>query len=361
MSIPALVDPAPGLSEAERVRAARHLSLAPMGELGQRRLAAARVAIIGAGGLGSPTILALAAAGVGTLVVIDDDVVETSNLQRQIIHRGTDVGARKTLSAARVAADLAPETTVIAVNERLTAGNAWELLAGVHLVIDGSDTFETRSAVAAATEDLGVPLVWGAVQEFDAQVTVFWSAPPPGHKPVRLGDLYPPGQIAPSCAEVGVLGALCLQVGALLATEAIKLITGIGEPLLGRLLLIDSRRARQTEIAIGPSRARSTPEPEPTPTAPEQLSPVQLLDAAAAGAVLLDVREPRETAAGIVPGSVLIPLAALLADPSTAGPGPFLVVCQHGIRAQRAAAALIANGQDATVLAGGYAAWAGIA
>ena len=350
MPIAPQVEPAPELSAAERTRTARHLSLVGLGELGQRRLAAARIAIIGAGGLGSPTILALAAAGVGTLTVIDNDVVEASNLQRQIIHRHSDVGALKTASAERVGRDLAPEATVIAVTERLTEHNADALLSGSDLVIDGSDTFPTRTAVADACDRLGIPLVWGAVQEFSAQVTVFWATPPAGYDPVRLADLYPPGQSAPTCAEVGVLGALCLQVGGLLATEAIKLITGIGEPLLGRLLLIDSRRASQTEIPIRGSRARR-------PVAlPPECGPAEL-DQLPEEILLLDVREPYETAAGVIAGSVCVPLAELLAAPTAVGAGPFLVICQHGIRAQRAAAALIAAGESATVLTGGIEAW----
>src|SRR3954447_12219930 len=229
MPLPPLVEPLDALDPDERARTARHASLAGLGEVGQRRLAAAHVAVVGAGGLGSAVVLALAAAGVGTLTIIDDDEVEASNLQRQVMHRMMDVGAQKIDSAVRVAADLSPRTVVHPVRAWLSADNARELLAGAHLVIDGTDTFQTREDVASACEDLGVPLVWGVVQEFFAQVTVFWSDPPPGAPAVRLADLYPPESVGevPTCEQVGVLGALCMQVGAVLATETVKLITGI--------------------------------------------------------------------------------------------------------------------------------------
>ena len=281
MPLPPLVEPVAALSDAERARTARHTRLAGFGEIAQRRLAAARIAVVGAGGLGSPAVLGLAAAGVGELIVIDDDVVEQSNLQRQVLHRLGDVGAPKVDSAVRAAADLSPETAVRAVRERLSLENAAELFAGADLVIDGTDTFETREAVASAAEQLGIPLVWGSVQGFDAQVTVFWNRPPHGVDPVVLSDLYPHGSVGdvPTCADVGVLGALCLQVGSLLATEAIKLVAGIGEPLLGRVLVIDGLRARQHEVRLRAAltdagapaaRSRSGREPRPPPPRPRR-------------------------------------------------------------------------------------------
>lgn len=246
-----LVAPAPALEPTELIRTARHAVLAGIGEEGQRRLSAARVAIVGAGGIGSPVLLALAAAGVGSLTVIDDDVVELTNLQRQLAHRAADVGVRKTESAARAITALAPGAAVTPLSERLDADNAERLLGGVDIVVDTSDSFGTRRDVAAATEALGIPLVWGAVQEWHAQATVFW-ADPPGREPVVLADLFPLGTEGepPSCAQVGVLGALCAQVGGLLAGEVVKLVTGAGEPLLGRLAVIDALNARQHEITI---------------------------------------------------------------------------------------------------------------
>ncbi len=371
MPLPPLVEPVAALSDAERTRTARHTRLVGFGEIAQRRLAAARIAVVGAGGLGSPTVLALAAAGVGELIVIDDDVVEQSNLQRQVMHRLSDIGAPKVDSAVRAAAELSPETTVRAVRERLSPWNAAELFAGADLVIDGTDTFETREAVAAAAEQLGIPLVWGSVQGFDAQVTVFWNRPPSGTGAVVLSDLYPHGSVGdvPTCADVGVLGALCLQVGSLLATEAIKLIVGIGEPLLGRILVIDGLRARQHEVrlrsvmtdAVAPATghavaagAEAGPATAPAPpSTPPLVGPEAL-----AGAVILDVREQHEVDAGMIAGSLHVPLAAVLAEPEAlASLGRVVVVCKIGVRARRAAEALRALGVEASVLSGGLDAW----
>ncbi|WP_125132736.1 HesA/MoeB/ThiF family protein [Microbacterium sp. 10M-3C3] len=252
-----LVAPVAALAPEELVRTARHAVLAGIGEEGQRRLAAARVAVVGAGGLGSPALLALAAAGVGELVVIDDDVVELTNLQRQIAHRVQDVGTPKADSAARAVHDLAPHTRVRTIAEHLDEGNADRLLSGVDIVVDGSDTFATRRAVAAATEHAGVPLVWGAVQEWHGQVTVFWSRPPSARDAVVLGDLFPDGTEGdpPTCAMVGVLGALCIQVGGMLATEVVKLVTGAGDPLLGRIAVVDALRARVDDVPLRPREA----------------------------------------------------------------------------------------------------------
>lgn len=366
MPLPPLVEPVEALSDAERHRTARHTRLAGFGELAQRRLRAAHIAVVGAGGLGSPVVLALASAGVGTLTIIDDDVVEVSNLHRQVIHRVRDAGAAKTDSVARVAADLSPETVVRAVGERLEPHNARELLAGADLVIDGTDTFATRVAVADACDGLGVPLVWGTVQGFDAQVTVFWTAPPAGSPAVRLADLYPEDSVGelPSCSDVGVLGAFCLQVGSLLATEAIKLITGVGEPLLGRVLVLDALRSRQSEVplrasaATAPNAARVPAAPaSDDPGAPRQLTASEALADREAGATLIDVREPWETAHGVVADSRLVPLGELLADPAHLGAGPFVVICAHGVRARTAAEALAREGATASVLSGGLAAW----
>ncbi|MER7446399.1 HesA/MoeB/ThiF family protein [Microbacterium sp. NPDC097977] len=251
-----LVAPAPALDPAELVRTARHAVLAGIGEEGQRRLAAAHVTVVGAGGIGSPVLLALAAAGVGSITVIDDDIVELTNLQRQLAHRVEDIGRPKTTSAARAITALSPGAEVVTAAERLDSENAERLFAGADIVVDTSDSFATRRDVAAATEALGIPLVWGAVQEWHAQATVFWSDPPTA-APVVLTDLFPLGTEGepPSCAQVGVLGALCVQVGGMLAGEVVKLITGAGEPLLGRLAMIDALTARQHEIAIRSSVA----------------------------------------------------------------------------------------------------------
>lgn len=360
MPLPPLVEPVDALSDAERSRTARHQVLAGLGEIGQRRLHAAHVAIVGAGGLGAPVVLALAAAGIGTLTIIDDDDVELTNLQRQIMHRHDDVGRPKVDSAVRVAADLSPETVVRPLRVRLASGNAAELLADADLVIDGTDTFETRLLVAAAAEQLGIPLVWGVIQEFAAQITVFWSSPPAGVDAVVLGDLYPEGSVGelPTCAAVGVFGALCLQAGSILAMEAIKLITGIGEPLLGRVLVIDALRAKSSEVPLRPARARAVPIPEPNPaTATPHIAVAELIAESDAGALLLDVREDAEVSTGMIPGATHVPLAQVLADPSSIALGRVVVICQAGVRARRAADALRTAGVDAVVLAGGMDAW----
>ncbi|MET0736385.1 MAG: ThiF family adenylyltransferase [Microbacterium sp.] len=367
MPLPPLVEPVEKLSDTERARTARHLSLAGLGEDGQRRLAAAHVAVVGAGGLGSPVVLALAAAGIGTLTVIDDDVVDLSNLQRQVLHRRQDAGLPKVESAVRAASALS-DTRVVPVRARLDEQNAVALLSAAHLVIDGSDLFQTREAVAAAAERLGVPLVWGTVQEFDAQVTVFWNAPPTGEG-VRLSDLYPAGSVGavPTCADVGVLGALCLQVGSLMALEAIKLICGIGEPLLGRVLVVDALRARQVEVPLrgapsgvvpaGGSQRGGTSALSNRPPQTESAHPITAVGPSALGDTLvIDVREAHEVATGMIPGARHLPLAELLADPGAIS-GPVVIVCQTAVRSRRAAEALRAAGVEASILAGGMESW----
>lgn len=321
------------------------------------------MAIIGAGGLGSPVILALAAAGVGHLTIIDDDIVEVSNLQRQVIHRHRDVSAPKVDSAVRVAADVSPETIVTPVRERITADSAIRLLQGIDVVVDGCDNFDTRVVVADACETLGLPLVWGVVQEFAAQVTVFWSDPPAGYEPMRLSDLYPPESVGnpPSCAAVGVLGALCMQVGGLMATETIKLIAATGEPLIGRLVVLDALKGTQREIRLHSSdenvRVARVAESPPSRVEIREVTLDELRTAQGAGATVLDVREPVETASGTLAGAVILPLADLLAGHELVGSQPFIVVCAGGTRARVAATALRARGLDAVVLAGGLAAW----
>jgi molybdopterin/thiamine biosynthesis adenylyltransferase len=233
------------LSPDETKRYARHLVLKDLGGAGQQKLKAAKVAVVGAGGLGSPAIAYLAAAGVGTIAVIDDDVVALSNLQRQVMHRSEDVGVSKTISAARFIGALNEHVNVVLYQERLVAGNASALLNGMDVVLDGSDSFETRRDVAGAAEKLGIAVVSGAVSTLDGQVTVFAPGGP------LFADLYPDApdeSELPSCEVVGVLGPVTGVIGTLMAMEAIKLIAGIGEPLIGRLLVYDGRGARFSEI-----------------------------------------------------------------------------------------------------------------
>ena len=233
------------LSADETRRYARHLVLKDIGGAGQQKLKAARVAVIGAGGLGSPVIAYLAAAGIGTIGVVDNDHVTISNLQRQIVHRTEDVGVGKAANAGRFVAAMNPYVSVVPHEARLTVDNARTLLDGYELVIDGTDNFDTRRVVAEACEALSLPLVSGAVSMWDGQVTVFV----PGGR--RFADLYPVTPDAadvPSCEAVGVLGAVTGVIGTLMAMEAIKWITGAGEVLAGRLMLYDGRAARFTEL-----------------------------------------------------------------------------------------------------------------
>jgi molybdopterin/thiamine biosynthesis adenylyltransferase len=241
------------LSPDETRRYARHLVLKGMGGAGQHKLKAARVLVIGAGGLGGPVIAYLAGAGIGTLGIVDDDRVSLSNLQRQLVHRTADVGELKVDSAGAFVAALNPFVGFVPHPLRIEAGNAASLLASYDLVLDGSDNFETRLAVAEAAEAARLPLVSGAVSMFDGQVTVFAPHLPraDGSPQPRFRELYPETPDAadlPSCEAVGVLGTLTGIIGTLMAMEAIKLVTGIGEPLVGRLLLYDGRAARFTEL-----------------------------------------------------------------------------------------------------------------
>jgi molybdopterin/thiamine biosynthesis adenylyltransferase len=233
------------LTSDETKRYARHLVLRGIGGEGQQKLKRARVLVVGAGGLGSPVIAYLAAAGVGALGVVDDDEVSISNLNRQVIHRTLDAGRPKTASAGDFVAALNPNVIYEPVARRLDESSALLMVGGYDLVIDGSDNFPTRRAVAAAAERARKPLVSGAVSMFDGQVTCFVPGGP------RFTDLYPvaPDEAdLPSCEAVGVLGTLTGVIGSLMAMEAVKIITGVGEPLVGRLLLYDGRAARFTEL-----------------------------------------------------------------------------------------------------------------
>ncbi|OLT11636.1 adenylyltransferase/sulfurtransferase MoeZ [Kocuria sp. CNJ-770] len=385
MDLTPLVDPAPELTDAELRRYARHLTVPEIGEEGQRRLKNARVLCVGAGGLGSPALLYLAAAGVGTLGIVDDDVVDSSNLQRQVIHGEAVLGAPKTVSAAARIADLNPLVHVVEHRERLTAANARRVLAGYHLVLDGSDNFGTRYLVSDACELGGIPHVWGSILRFDGQYSVFWGAHGPTYR-----DLYPvppaPGTV-PSCAEAGVLGVLPGLLGTAMAVEAVKLVTGIGATMLGRVATYDALSARWWEIPLAPTPGRppvrslqddaGTPPcvapaparpagegptaPLPTVTAPQLAQLLAARERGEAQFELLDVREPYEARLAAIPGARLVPLARFESGEALAGIDPgrrVLLHCKAGARSERALRLLRAAGHaDAAHLEGGVLAW----
>lgn len=379
MHVPPLVEPGPPLTAAQVARGSRHLLLPGLGVDGQRRLRNARVLVVGAGGLGAPVLQYLAAAGVGTIGVVDDDVVDVTNLQRQVVHGTADVGRPKVDSARDAIASLDPDVDVVVHALRLTEENVDDVLRGYDLVVDGTDNFPTRYLVNDACVRLGVPEVWGSVLRYDAQTTVFWGRPPAGVdvRAVQLRDLFPsppPPDTVPSCAEAGVLGALCGQVGSVMATEAVKLLTGLGEPMLGRVLVVDALRGRWSEVPLVPSAPAPAPALAPAPTPSPPVRPSRPLDdvpsvtaaelaarlAADPGTVLVDVREAAELAVVAVPGATHVPLAHVL-DGSGVGDlprdRPVLVVCQVGARSLLAARSLRAAGVDAVNVEGGVLAW----
>ncbi|PRI10672.1 ThiF family adenylyltransferase [Leucobacter massiliensis] len=349
----ALVEPCAALSGEQRERALRQIALPGFGELAQRRFAAASVLVIGAGGLGSASVPYLAGAGIGRIGVVDDDRVELSNLHRQIAHGTADVGRPKVASLAGTVAALDPAVRFDALNLRLTAANALEVMRGYDLVIDGSDNFPTRYLVADAAELLGVPLVWGSILQFHGQVGVSWRPEHPGYR--DLFPVPPPPEEVLDCGTGGVLPGLCGTVGSLLATEAMKLIAGVGEPLLGRVLVYDALAARTRELPF----ARD-PRAEPVtglidyelfcagpggPAMPEALDAAELARLMEAGEPprLIDVRTAEEHAQRFVPGAESVPLDELEAGREIA-PGPVVVHCERDPRSIRAARLLQERG-----------------
>lgn len=353
-----LVEPGPPLTPRLAQLYSRHLLLPEIGDLGQRRLRAARVLVVGAGGLGSPVLTYLAAAGVGRLTVLDDDIVDLTNLHRQVLHGHPDVSRPKIDSAADTLQRIAPDVEVVGVRTRLHAGNAVDLLCGHHLVIDGADNFPTRYAVADACEKLGIPEVFGSVLRFDGQLSVFW----PGHGPTYR-DVFPQPPdpaLVPSCGESGVLGAVCALVGSAMALEAVKVITGVGRPLIGRLLVLDALAMTWRAVPIRPTPGRDSGRVVPHPHLPREVPATALTELLAAGAVLLDVRTADEAAIVSIPGSQRIPLSDVLdarvdgLDPQR----PLIVYCKSGVRSARAVQALHDQGfTDVAQVAGGVIGW----
>lgn len=340
-----------------------------LGDDGQQRLANARVVVIGAGGLGSPVLQYLAAAGVGTLVVVDGDTVSESNLPRQLLYSSADVGSGKAVIAARRLSALNPAVRVQPEPTQFTAANARPLLTGTDLVVDASDNFPTRYLIADAAALLGVPCVWGSVLRFDGSVSVFWENGPAG-RGIGYRDLFPeppdPEDVL-NCADAGVLGSLCGTVGALMATEAVKLLTGIGSLLLGRVLILDALTGAQREIPLAANLDRppvtelidyeawcGVLRTEDTIDAAE----LERLRAADSPPLIVDVREAVERAGGAIPGDLHLPLSQLLAEPAAVpGGGRVVLYCAAGVRSARAARAVRATGRPAVSLDGGYDAW----
>ncbi|KQX05601.1 MULTISPECIES: ThiF family adenylyltransferase [unclassified Leifsonia] len=361
---------APSVDPSSRRFARQHV-LAGFGLAGQRALADAHVLVIGAGGLGSAVIPALAAVGIGTLSLVDPDTVDETNLPRQTAHGVADVGRPKVDSAADAAARLAPELGIVRHAVLFTVENASALLDGVDLVIDGSDSIDARYAANDAAAALGIPLVWGSAVGYGAQVGVAWDA-----HGIDYRDLFPeqPADDGDSCELTGVLPMVCGVAGALMAAEAVKLLTGIGEPLLGRVAVYDALTGRTREVPYSRDPARSVSgdrSAEPAsdsrasaapPSRPRSYSAEELATmlASAQPPVLLDVREDWEAEIAELPGSIRIPFGELGSrvgelDPSA----PVVVYCHHGVRSAHALVYLEQSGfAQASHLAGGIEDWA---
>ncbi len=332
VSLPPLVEPADELSVDEVKRYSRHLIIPDVGMTGQKRLKNAKVLVVGAGGLGSPALLYLAAAGVGTLGIVDFDVVDESNLQRQIIHGVSDIGKPKAESARDSIQEINPYVEVILHEERLDSDNALDIFRPYDLIVDGTDNFATRYLVNDACVLLGKPYVWGSIYRFDGQASVFWAEYGPCYR-CLYPEPPPPGMV-PSCAEGGVLGVLCASIGSIQVNEAIKVITGIGDPLVGRLMIYDALEMNYRSVKV-----RKDPE---CPVCGKNPTITELIDYEAfCGAVseeaqeavqgstitakdlknmmdndenifVVDVREPNEYEIVSIPGATLIPKGEFL-------------------------------------------------
>lgn len=344
----------------------RQIRLPQVGTAGQEKLGSARVAVIGAGGLGAPVLSYLAAAGIGSITVIDADTVDVSNLHRQVIHRTDAVGQSKAVSAVQHLQALNPEVELRAVVDTLTPANALEILGGHDLVLDGTDNFPTRYLASDACEILDLPLVWGSILGFTGQVSLFHGA---GGTGVTYRDVHPvpprPGEV-PSCSEAGVLGMLCGVIGSTMAMEAAKHILGVGETLHGRIALYDALAARWTEVPVArdPDRAPVTELedltltcglPGPTGPATDEVTAEELAGLLASGVRVIDIREDDEVAAGMLDGAEHVPAGRLLGDPSAFGDLDGAVLyCAAGRRSEAARRALEARGIRVRSLRGGY-------
>lgn len=394
MSLPALVEPAAELTIDEVRRYSRHLIIPEVAMTGQKRLKNAKVLVIGAGGLGSPALLYLAAAGVGTLGIAEFDEVDESNLQRQIIHGQSDIGKPKAVSAKESIAETNPLVNVVVHNERLDNDNVLAIFEDYDLIVDGTDNFATRYLVNDAAYFLGKPYVWGSIYRFDGQASVFWptlttedgsSADAPCYR-CLYPEPPPPGMV-PSCAEGGVLGVLCASIGSIQVNEAIKLLTGIGDPAVGKLVIYDALElewrtlkvrkdpncalcgvnATVTELIDYESFCGAVSEEASEAAAGSTISVnalEQMLVEREEGSrdfVLVDVREPNEYEINRIPGSVLIPKGEILAGTAfeqLSQDTPVVLYCKSGVRSAEALAVLKGAGYgDALHVGGGVVAW----
>jgi molybdopterin/thiamine biosynthesis adenylyltransferase/rhodanese-related sulfurtransferase len=372
------------LSSDEALRYARHLVLPEFGLEGQERLKRGRALAVGAGGLGSPVALYLAAAGIGTLGVVDDDSVDVSNLQRQVLYGTADVGRKKTEAAAARLADINPNVRVVPIAERLSADNALAIVSDYDVVVDGTDNFPTRYLVNDACVLAGKPNVWASVYRFEGQASVFWAERGPCYR--CLHPVPPAEGSVVSCAEGGVLGVLPGLLGLVQAVEALKLVAGIGEPLIGRLLLFDALAMRFREMRLSknprcpicglqptitslsdaaaacPPRSAVVSSPAmPGSRIPEvSVEELKVLRDRGDAVVLLDVREPHEHAIADLPNTVKIPLGSLPARYAELSPEDDIVVyCRSGGRSAQAVGFLQQRGfSKVRNLAGGILQWA---
>ncbi len=388
MSFPALVEPAAELTTDEVRRYSRHLIIPDVGMAGQKRLKNAKVLVIGAGGLGSPALLYLAAAGVGTIGIAEFDEVDESNLQRQVIHGMSDVGRPKAVSAQESIAEVNPYVEVVVHGERLDNDNVMGVFEGYDLIVDGTDNFATRYMVNDAAYFLGIPYVWGSIYRFDGQASVF--APTLADDAPCYRCLYPeppPPGMVPSCAEGGVLGVLCASIGSIQVNEAIKLLTGIGDPAIGKLVIYDALELewRKLKVRKDPSCALCGENPTVTglidydafcgavsdeaaeAAAGSTISVVQLeqmlkeRDAGERDFTLIDVREPNEFEINRIPGSVLVPKGEFLngnAIGDLPSDKPIVLHCKSGVRSAEVLAIVKGAGYaDAVHVGGGVVAW----
>ncbi|MEX0447527.1 molybdopterin-synthase adenylyltransferase MoeB [Xenorhabdus sp. SGI246] len=377
MKLPPLVKPAPHLDKEEKERYSRHLLLPDIGYIGQCRLKNAKVLVIGAGGLGSPILFYLAAAGVGTIGIIDFDVVDESNLQRQIIHGQSDVGRNKADSARQSIQETNRLTHIICHQQRLEPDNALELIRQYDLLLDGTDNFSTRYLVNDACVLAGKPYVWGSIYRFEGQASVFWENAPSGLG-LNYRDLYPippPPEHAPSCSEGGVFGVLCAAIGSIMATEAIKLITGTGTSLLGRLMVYDAldMTYRTLPLRRAPNRMVITQltdyqlfcglKSQALDEVVSQITPQELQKMLERGEAvqLVDVREPGEraicsidNAIGITQQEIINGRRLELLDRQS----PVVVYCKMGRRSRKALLAMQRQGfKSLFSLEGGILNW----